>query len=235
MSTTALPTTADAAASYEPERRPMRGFPLAGALAGIGGFVGAAVLWTFADPAAKARGADALVDHLVRSRWAMHVGTSLTWITIAALIVFAVGYLRFLGRRLGEDAGAVQTARLGLTAGIGTMILTTAMRAIVVGGLPGMMDAPMYTAQDISTLHILADQAQWVGWMGVVVAMAASVTPIVRDRLLPRWFGIFTAGLVVVCAGMTLVLGLPYSAGLVATLWLVAGSVVLTRALRREG
>jgi hypothetical protein len=235
MSTTALPTTADAAATYDPERRPMRAFPLAGALAGIGGFVGAAVLWTFADPAAKARGADALVDHLVRSRWAMHVGTSLTWLTIAALIVFAVGYLRFLGRRLGEDAGAVHTARLGLTAGIGTMILTTALRAIVVGGLPGTMDAPMYTAQDISTLHILADQAQWVGWMGVVVAMAASVTPIIRDRLLPRWFGIFTAGLVVVCAGMTLVLGLPYSAGLVATLWLVAGSVVLTRALRREG
>jgi hypothetical protein len=235
VSTTSLPTTANEAPANEPERRRLPGFPLAGALAGVGGFVGAGVLWTFADPVAKAPGAEAFVDHLVQSRWTMHVGTSLTWITTAALIVFAIGYLRFLGRRLGDDATAVQTARLGLTAGIGTMILTTGMRAIVVGGLPGMVDAAMYSAQDVSTLHILADQAQWVGWMGVVVAMAASVAPIVRDRLLPRWFGIFTAGLVVVCAGMTLVLGLPYSAGLVATLWLVAGSVVLTRALRREG
>jgi hypothetical protein len=235
VSTTSHPTTANEAPANEPERHRLPGFPLAGALAGVGGFVGAGVLWTFADPVAKARGAEAVVDHLVQGRWTMHVGTSLTWITTAALIVFAVGYLRFLGRRLGDDALAVQTARLGLTAGIGTMVLTTGMRAIVVGGLPGMVDAAMYSAQDVSTLHILADQAQWVGWMGVVVAMAASVAPIVRDRLLPRWFGIFTAGLVVVCAGMTLVLGLPYSAGLVATLWLVAGSVVLTRAVHREG
>lgn len=229
MTATTAPTTDFSVATP----RASRSFPLFGAVAGIAGFLGSAILWQWIEADVKAQGPQAVVDVLAASRVKMHVGASLSWIATFALIAFAIGYLRFLSQRVGEDHALVQTARLGLTAGVGTMFLTSALKSLTVGGLPGAVDAAMYDLQDVATLHVLTDQAQWVGWMGVVVAMAVTALLVFRERILSRWYGIFTAAFTLLVAGMTLVLGLPYSAGLAGPLWLIVSTVVLYRATRR--
>jgi hypothetical protein len=215
-----------------PVTRTSRSFPLFGAVAGLGGTIGSAILWLWIDGDVKDQGLDAVVDALTAARVQMHIGTSISWIAMIALIGFAVGFLKFLSDRVPE--GLVQTARLGLTAGVGTMIFTNSLKSLVVGGIPGGIDEAMYMPQDLATLHLLADQAQWVGWMGVVVAMAVTAVAAFRHGALPKWFGLFSAGLTALVAGMTLILGLPYSAGLAGPLWLIVGSVVMFRATRRE-
>lgn len=228
-------TTAPAAATTEiTASRSRRTSPLSGLFAGITGFVAPTMLWQWIEGDIKAEGPQAVVDALAASRVKMHVGTSLSWLVTIALIAFVVGYLRFLSTRVGEENGLVHAARLALTAGIGTMFVTNTMKALVVGGLPGAIDNAMYDVQDISTLHILTDQLQWVGWMGVVVTMAVTAVLVFRHRILPRWFGLVSAALATLVAGMTLVLGLPYSAGLAGPLWLIVASVVLLRATRRQ-
>lgn len=233
MSTTiATTSTAPAATATGPagRTRTSRALPLAALVAGVAGFAGPTFLWQWVEGSVKAAGPQAVVDLLESSRVAMHVGTSLMWLGLAALIAFGVQYVRWLADRVGEHDPLVQTVRLGFTAATGAMILTTGFRSLVVGGLPGAIDSAMYDVQDVSTLHILTDQAQWVGWMGVVVAMAATALLVLRRRVaLSRWYGIFTAALTTLVAGMTLVLGLPYSAGLAAPIWLVVSGVVLLR------
>lgn len=233
MTAVTVPTTA-ADLAVDPART-SRTMPLFAATAGITGFLGSAVLWLWVSPEIKQRGPEAVVEALAEARMSMHIGTSITWLSVFALIGFTVHYLRFLARGAGDASTLVHTARLGLTAGIGAMVVTTSLKAVVVGGIPGGIDAAMYDAQDVSTLHLLSDQLQWVGWMGVVVAMAVTAVLALRQRVLPRWFGILSGAFVTLVAGMTLVLGLPYSAGLAAPIWLLVAAVVLFRTRRREG
>lgn len=54
-----------------------------------------------------------------------------------------------------------------------------------------------------------------------------------KDRVLPKWFAVLSAVLTVFVLAMTLVLGLPYSAGLAAPVWLVATTGALLRMRKR--
>ena len=54
-----------------------------------------------------------------------------------------------------------------------------------------------------------------------------------RDRVPPRWYAWVSAVLTAFVVGMTTVLALPYSAGVVAPVWLVATTLVLLRLRKR--
>ena len=87
----------------------------------------------------------------------------------------------------------------------------------------------MYTKEAVVTFQILVDQYQWAAYWTLALAMGAVVVLGLKDRVLPRWYAWLSAVLTAFVLGMTLVLALPYSAGVVAPVWLVATTVVLLR------
>jgi hypothetical protein len=117
---------------------------------------------------------------------------------------------------------------------VATVAVAAALKAVYRGGLPDHMDSAMYTREAVVSLQILVDQYQWAAYWTVVLAMGAVAVLGLRDRVLPRWYAVLSAVLTVFVLGMTLVLGLPYSSGLVAPVWLVASTVALLRMRTRR-
>ncbi len=116
---------------------------------------------------------------------------------------------------------------MALTAGVGAMFVGFGLKAAAAGGLTGGIDESFYTPTDAVVINTLAGQMQYVGWQGVAVAMAATVVAALRYRMVPVWIGVVGALFSLSVAGFTLVLGLPYSAGLAGPVFLVLLVVAL--------
>ncbi len=162
-----------------------------------------------------------------------HVGVVAAFLCVIFLAVFAAGFGRFLAARAPHGSLAAQLARVGLGASVATVALAASLKAIYRDGLPDHGDAGMYTKEAVVTFQILIDQYQWAAYWTLALAMAAVVVLGLKDRVLPRWYAWLSALLTAFVVGMTLVLALPYSAGVVAPVWLVATTVALLRLRRR--
>ena len=158
-----------------------------------------------------------------------HLGVVTAFLCVVLLAVFAAGFGRFLTARAPHGSLAAQVARLGLTASVATVALAASLKAVYRGGLPDHGDSAMYTKEAVVSLQILVDQYQWAAYWTVVLAMGAVAVLGLKDRVLPRWYGWLSAALTAFVLGMTLVLALPYSAGVAASVWLVATTVALLR------
>jgi hypothetical protein len=91
----------------------------------------------------------------------------------------------------------------------------------------------MYTKQAVATLQILVDQFQYAAFWGMTLVMGAVAVLALVHRVLPRWYGALSALFATFVVLMTGVGGLPYSAGLVTPLFLIATSALLLRLRRR--
>jgi hypothetical protein len=107
--------------------------------------------------------------------------------------------------------------------------VAASFKAIVRGGLPSHGDHVMYTQEAVATLQILVDQFQYAAFWGMTLVMGAVAVLSLVDRVLPRWYGALSAVFTTFVVLMTAIGGLPYSAGLVTPLFLVATTVVLLR------
>ena len=162
-----------------------------------------------------------------------HLGIVAAFVCVVLLAVFAAGFGRFLTARAPEGSLSASVARLGLGASVATVALAGSLKAIYRGGLPDHGDAAMYTQDAVVVLQIVVDQYQWAAYWTIALAMGAVVVLGVKDGVLPRWYAWLTAVLTAFVVGMTLVLALPYSAGVVAPVWLVATTVALLRLRKR--
>jgi hypothetical protein len=215
-------------------RRALSGWwPLAAAGAGLTSFVFTSVTSRFMTDAETDGGVAAVYAAVEADGLRTHVGIVAAFLCVVLLAVFAAGFGRFLTARAPQGSLAAQVARLGLTASVATVELAASLKAVYRGGLPDHGDAVMYTREAVVTLQILVDQYQWAAYWTVTLAMGAVVVLALADRVLPRWYGWLSAVLTTFVLAMTLVLGLPYSAGVVAPVWLVATTVVLLRLRRR--
>jgi hypothetical protein len=124
---------------------------------------------------------------------------------------------------------------MALTASAGAMFVGFGLKAASAGGLEGGIDAAFYTHTDAVVINTLAGQMQWVGWQGVAVAMAATVVAALRMRIVPLWVGVVGALFTLFVLAFTLVLTLPYSAGIAAPVFLVllAVGLLTSKAARR--
>ncbi|WP_235949545.1 hypothetical protein [Candidatus Frankia alpina] len=83
---------------------------------------------------------------------------------------------------------------------------------------------------DVQAVRGSCPLMQYAAWWGVIAAAACAAVLIFAHRVLQTWCGVVSAVLVTVSIGATLGVGLPYSAGLLAPVWMVAASVAVFRA-----
>jgi hypothetical protein len=204
-------------------------WPLAGAVAAVSAGAFALFSSTLLDDEVAAQGSGAVYEAIADSGTVFHVGIVTGFTAVVALAVFGAGFLRFLAARAPQGSLAEPVARLGLGATVATVAVAAALKAIVRGGLPSHVDHGMYTQESVATLQILVDQFQYAAFWGMTLVMGAVAVLSLAHRVLPRWYGALCALFTVFVVLMTGVLGLPYSAGLVTPLFLVATTVVLLR------
>ncbi|HEU4676135.1 MAG TPA: hypothetical protein VFS29_09120 [Motilibacteraceae bacterium] len=205
-----------------------------GAVAGVGGVVAMLVLnMPFPTEQQAAGGVETVYDALDGQK-AVQIGASLGFVVAWALALFSVGFIGHLRRVLPQDSVLPALVRVALTASVGAMFIGFGARAAAAGGMPGGIDHGFYTHADTVVISTLAGQLQWVGWQGVCLAMAATAVAAFRHRAMPKWVGAIGALLTLAVAGMTLVLCLPYSAGIAGPVFLTALSVglLITRKYR---
>ena len=211
-------------------RRALSGrWPLAAAGAGVTSAVFTMFTSRFLTEAETAGGVAAVYAAVQDDGTRTHVGIVAAFLCVGFLAVFAAGFGRFLTARAPEGSLAASVARSGLSAAVATVALAASLKAIYRGGLPDHGDAGMYTEEAVVTFQILVDQYQWAAYWTIALAMGAVVVLGLRDRVLPRWYAWLSFVLTAFVLGMTGVLGLPYSAGVVAPVWLVATTVALLR------
>ena len=233
MSTTTVPVQPTTTPQSEARRALSGRWPLAAAGAGVTSAVFTMFTSRFMTDA-QTEGGVAAVDAAVEGDGVRtHVGVVAAFLCVAFLAVFAAGFGRFLTARAPAGSLPAQVARTGLTACVATVALAASLKAIYRGGLPDHGDAGMYTDEAVVTFQILVDQYQWAAYWTIALAMGAVVVLGLRDGLLPRWYAWLSAVLTTFVVGMTLGLALPYSAGVVAPVWLVATTVALLRLRRR--
>lgn len=208
-------------------------WPWAAAAAGVTSAVFTNFTSRFMTEAETAGGASAVYAAVEDDGLRTHVGVVTAFLCVVFLAVFAAGFGRFLTARAPHGSLTAQVARTGLVASVATVALAASLKAVYRGGLPDHMDSGMYTRDAVVTLQILVDQYQWAAYWTLVLAMGAVAVLGLRDGLLPRWYAVLSTVLTAFVLGMTLVLGLPYSAGVIAPVWLVATTVALLRLRKR--
>ena len=227
-------STTSTPAPVSDARRALDGrWPLAAAGAGITAFVFTTFTSRWMTEAETSGGVAGVYAAIEDDGLRTHVGVVMAFLCVGFLAVFAAGFGRFLAARAPEGSLAAQVARLGLTAAVATVALAASLKAIYRGGLPDHGDAGLYTKDAVVTVQILVDQYQWAAYWTIALAMGAVVVLGLKDGVLPRWYAWLSAVLTLFVLGMTLVLALPYSAGVVAPVWLVATTVALLRLRKR--
>jgi hypothetical protein len=199
-------------------------WPLYGMIAGVASVTSTQLTSQTMGPEVKQGGVEAVYAAL-GDPLLLRVGACLGFLGILTLVAFSVGYLRFLESRAGEKSLWVSAMRMGFTGSIGALIVTYSLKAMLAGGMPGGLDEVLYTRTDVAVLHLLVDQLQWVGWWGVSIAMACTAGLSLQVKVLPRWIGWLSVLFVTFVFVFSLVLALPYSAGVVAGPWLLATSI----------
>ncbi len=144
------------------------------------------------------------------------IGAGLYLLGVVAAFAFLLGLTRFVTAHSPRFAEPLRWASIALLA-MGS--LGAAIRYIAAGGIPGAMDSGMYTPEASATLAVLADQLTFAVFLPALAVMAVVGVAAVRDRVLPVGVGAVTLLLAAASLAATLVLGLPYSSGLVYPLF----------------
>lgn len=209
-------------------------WPIAGIVAGIAGiaatFLGPAFI---TDPGVYAAGPEAVFAELGGARLAQ-LGAAAGYLTAVLLVPFGMGLVRTLARRVPEQLGLVVGMAVALATGVATITSAFIMKSVLASGLPGGIDASFYTHVDTAVVNTIAGQVQYAGFLPIVAAAGIFAVLAVRHGAMQRWVGLFSGFVATAVALVTVALNLPWSAGLVAPLWLVAVSVAILRLRRRE-
>lgn len=208
-------------------------WPLAGAAAGVAGFVAAMATITDLTEQDDTSGA-AIVDELNRSGY--HVAFVLGLVSIGCLFVASTGWKRWADQRAG-DSLAARTIPTALAATATINVIGVAMAGSLALYLPGGTDAGWMDRQGLFVVFTYLDFGMLLGWWGVLLA-AACVTVLAfgRRRVLPRWMGVVSVVLMappLLAAALT---GLPGLPGLTMPLWLTIISIgmVLSRSAHQR-
>lgn len=210
-------------------------WPLAGLVAGVAVFASTTILHApfIRDPEVYEAGPEAVYAAL-SGQLITQLGAAAGYLAAFLLIPFGIGLVKTLARRAPDRLGMVVAAALALAAGVATTISAYAMKSVLASGLPGHMDNAFYTHVDTAVSYTIAGQIQYAGWLPVVAAAGIVGVLAWQERLLPRFLAGVTIGMASAVGLVTVALNLPWSAGLVAPVWLLGVSVTAL-VLRRRG
>jgi hypothetical protein len=155
--------------------------------------------------------------------WIGRVSSGVGFLSVAALIVFASGYRRFLKERM-PDSLVPDVAHGALMATAGALVIASVLRAMLFDSMD-YYDNSMH-----STMYALSWDVSLASWTVVFAAAGASAVAAYRGAL-PKWFGWLSV--VTATFGVVLALsGLSFPAHMPAFIWLLCASIVTLRAAR---
>jgi hypothetical protein len=157
--------------------------------------------------------------------WIGRVSSGLGFLAVAAVIVFATGYRRFLEARM-KDSLVPAVAFTALVATAGALIVAAIFRAM-------LFDSIDYYDNSVhAAFYALSWDVSLAAWTVTFLAAGASAVAAFRG-FLPRWFGWFSA----VFAGLGIALamvGLSFPAHMPAFIWLLGATTLVFVLERRE-
>jgi len=208
-----------------------RWWPIAGVVTGV---LGIATTYSFPmlEDDVKANGVDAVFNEL-DDPTVVRVGASIGFLVVLALVIWGAGFVRHLRTSSPDGALGASIAHISIAASAGAMIFGYGLKAMLAGGIKGGIDEGLYTKTDVAVLHLFVDQSHWLIWMGVALAAGVTAWMSFKYRSVPRWIGIVSVISAVLVFGMTVAFALPYSAGVVAPVWIVIASLGLIPAAKR--
>lgn len=152
--------------------------------------------------------------------WLGRVSSGVGFLTVAALIIFATGYRRFLRSRM-PDSLIPDVAYGALLATGGALIVASVFRAM-------LFDSIDYYDNSVhAAFYALSWDVALAGWTLGFLAAAASAVAGFRGAL-PKWF----AWVSTVLAGLGILLalaGVAFPAHMPVFIWLICASIVCLR------
>lgn len=155
----------------------------------------------------------------------VQLGATLGLVGLAASLVFLLGLTRFHARHAPHREGLVEALRWTSIAFLGAGAIGVLLRYVAASGVPGGTDSAFYSPEAAVTLSVLADQAGFGAFLPGLAVMTVVGLLAVRDRVLPLGVGVVALVLAAASTAATVVLGLPYSAGLVWPLFAIVVGV----------
>lgn len=227
--TTDQSVTDGATAGIHPGR-----WPVLGIVAGVGSLLNPFLNAPFIqDSAVYEAGYEAVFAELAGAR-ITQVGAFVGYATCGLLLAFAVGFVRTMQRRVPGARDLHLALGMAFTAALATLAGGFMWKSVLASGLPGGTDAAFYTDVDVAVINTIEQQMIHAGFVPFVAVLAITAVLVLRHRALPRWTGLLSAVLASGVAVVTLAFNLPWSAGLVTPIWLLAVSVAMLRLRRRE-
>ena len=218
----------------ETEVKQSRLWPLYGFAAGVAGNAATMFLSVNVSADEKKAGVDAVFQALSTGHTKVAIGASLGFLATGLLVAFGVRLQRFVAQRVPKNSVIPASMLIALAGGVGAMIIAFGFKAMLAGAMPGGVDVNLNTSTDVTVLQAITDQLQWLCWQGVALMMAITAFASLKYRAVPRWIGtvsvIFSAFFII----FTLFLALPYSAGIVAPVWLVVAGLGLIRSVKNS-
>lgn len=209
-----------------------RGWLWAGLGASVLGFVASNIVQATPEPAVYDQGAAAVVAQL-EGRGMLNIGASIACVSAFLLIPFLIGLASHVRRLAPAGSSSAEVLRSGGAALVAGLMITTSLRYVAAGGLPGGIDADYYTATDTTAMAMLGSQMQFAGWLPGLVVTGVVAHAAWRHGVAARWVAVVLAFLTALSAAATLVVGLPYSAGFLVPLALIVLCVALVLDGRR--
>jgi hypothetical protein len=194
-------------------------WPWVGAAAGILGFIGTLLgdIHVESDAGAEPMTLAAVGEI---SQRAAHLSIVSGFLAVTLLLVLAAMWRGAVEPRLpGSTAARVVTQ--GLTAAAGALMLGYGWKGASAIYHADGMDHGTYDEMGLYIYYILNDFGSYIGWFGVTVAAGAVAWMSLRERVLPRWIGIWSCVPVLAVVGFTGGTGLPGFPGVVSQIWMV--------------
>jgi hypothetical protein len=193
-------------------------WPLTGVVAGLLGFAGTLALDLHAPGFTQAN--IEIVDHVSRGK--AQAGLAVGYLCVAALLVLAAQWRRFVEPRVPASTAA-RVVSGGLTAAAGALALGYGWKGMFAVYLPGGINGESggFDRAGLYTMYILNDFGAFIGWLGVTVAAGAVAWMAFRERTVSRWIGAVSLVPVLAVTAFAVGTGLPGFPGVVTPAWMV--------------
>lgn len=201
-----------------------------GTAAGVLGLVANIVT----DPAASVeieqrKGGDAVIDLVTRGGY--HLGAVAGIAAVGCLLVLAAGYRRWAEQNGGSSL-ALRTLPAAIGASAAALIVGYGFKGMLAIYLPGGINQNTYPAEGLYSLFMVNDLAGFFGWWGVAFAAGCLAWLGLREAMVPRWIGVFSALAFLAPVAFIAGTGLTGFPGVICPLWLAIVSA--GQALRRS-
>lgn len=197
-------------------------WPLFGVAGGVAGFVAAMVgIQDVTEEQASA--GVSVIDHL--DRGAYHASFLVGMVSVAALFVAASTWRRWAEQRAPRDIAA-RTIGPALSAVATINVIFACLAGSMALYMPGGTDNGWLSRDALFVNFTLLDFGQLLGWWGGMVAAGCVASlALRRQRVLPRWMGVFSVIAMLPALAMAAVMALPGFVGLTMPIWLVVISI----------